>query len=358
MRLPARNTSSSPERRRRWFDAYNFMTAILILVIIAGILEIIPANAYMFMPGDALQVQPMIKIKGHAPYRAAGKLYMTDVTVYKVDHLLEELYAKVNPDVDLEPAQSVSGGLSQNQYLQLNTQLMSDSIQQAEAAALRVSPGYGLKYRVDGPQVVVILTNTDAAGKLKPGDVIKSVDGHRVAHAQQVSPLVQRLRPGQIVTLGVERAGTSTTVRVRTIASRNGVPDKSGKRALIGVQLQDKVSFVFPVHIAIDRGNIVGPSAGLMFTLGIIEQLERKDLTHGCPVAGTGTIDYLGNVGAIGGAKQKIIAASHAGAKYFLVPDVPDNVQPAEAHRGGVTVLPVKTLQQALQFLRRIKPCG
>ncbi|HEX6506719.1 MAG TPA: S16 family serine protease, partial [Chloroflexota bacterium] len=85
--------------------------------------------------------------------------------------------------------------------------------------------------------------------------------------------------------------------------------------------------------------------------------LEPSDITHGCKIAGTGTIDFYGNVGAIGGAKQKIIAARNAGAKYFFVPDVPENLDPALAHRGSVTVVPVKTLHQALVYLSHLNPC-
>jgi PDZ domain-containing protein len=143
---------------------------------------------------------------------------------------------------------------------------------------------------------------------------------------------------------------------VRTIASKNGVPDKHGKTALVGIYVQDQI--VFPVKISIKPGDIGGPSAGLMFSLGIIERLQRHSITHGCTVAGTGTIDYQGNVGAIGGAKQKIIAARDAGAKYFFVPNVKDNLQPALSARGNVTVVPVKTLRQAVDYLKHIKPCN
>lgn len=356
MRLPGRRQPRA-EGTRRWPDFYNFVTALLVVALIVGVLDLIPANSYVFTPGQALRVEPMIKIRGHRVFHPAGKLYMTDVTVYKADHLLEELYGRVNPDADVEPAQSVSGGLSQNQYLQLNSQLMNDSIQQAEAAALSVSRGFKLRYRVIGPQVVVILPGTPAASKLTPGDIVRAVSGHSVKHASEVSPLVQAVGPGRQVALTVQRGRRVLTVKVRTIAATGTRPDRHGKRALIGVQLQDKTVFVFPVQISINRGGIVGPSAGLMFTLGIVEQLERRDLTRGCAIAGTGTIDYRGEVGAIGGAKQKIIAASRVGARYFLVPNVPDNAGPARANRRGVTVVPISTLQQAMAFFQRLTPC-
>jgi PDZ domain-containing protein len=144
-------------------------------------------------------------------------------------------------------------------------------------------------------------------------------------------------------------------VATTTVRSTNGVPAANGKTALIGIEVQDQLRF--PVSIHINAGNIVGPSAGLMFALGIIQRLSPTDITHGCKVAGTGTIDFNGNVGAIGGAKQKIIAAGNAGAKYFFVPDVKENVDPAMASRGNVTVVPVSTLRQALTYLRHMQPC-
>ena len=109
----------------------------------------------------------------------------------------------------------------------------------------------------------------------------------------------------------------------------------------------------YPAHIS----RLFHLSDRQHFSLGIVQRLQKQDLTHGCKVAGTGTIDFDGAVGAIGGAKQKIIAAQRTGARYFLVPDVPDNVRPAMANRGDITVLPVKTLREALARLSRIKPC-
>jgi PDZ domain-containing protein len=280
---------------------------------------------------------------------------MTDVSLYKVNHLLERIYGMLDPNADLEPAQSVSGSLSENQYLQLNVQLMTDSIHQAEAAALEVARGYKLHFSTSGPQVEFVMPNTPASTVLKAGDVIEAVNGRRMHRAQDVAPIVKKLRPGETARMTVLRTGRTLHVNVRTVGSTNGVPDKHGKTALVGVYVQDQIAF--PVNITIKPGDIGGPSAGLMFSLGIIERLDRHSMTHGCTVAGTGTIDYAGNVGAIGGAKQKIIAARNAGAKYFFVPDVKENLQPALSARGNVTVVPVKTLRQAVTYLKHLKPC-
>jgi PDZ domain-containing protein len=94
-----------------------------------------------------------------------------------------------------------------------------------------------------------------------------------------------------------------------------------------------------------------------MFALAIVQRLQQRDLAKGCRVAGTGEIWWNGKVLPIGGARQKVVAAEHAGARYFLVPDTPDNVGPARAGAHSIRVVPVKSLRQALQFLDNLKPC-
>src|SRR5436189_6426769 len=116
---------------------------------------------------------------------------MTDVSVQEINHKLEELYWRTRPNVEIDPAQAVAGNLSQQQYIQLNNQLMSDSIRKAEVAALTITRGYKLHFKKTGPEVVFTVPNSPAAQHLKVGDVIEAVDGHRTRRADQVSPLVK-----------------------------------------------------------------------------------------------------------------------------------------------------------------------
>jgi Lon-like protease len=355
MSLPAESQAEEKSVRGRPSILSIVVGIVLVLVVIVGALEILPSNYYILLPGDALAVAPMISISGHPPRSRTSNLYMTDVTFIKSDHLLEEMYGRLNPGADLEKPAQFSGGLSQTQYLKLNASLMDDSTHQAEAAALNTLPGYHPTYAATGPKIVFLVPKTPAARLLKLGDVVEYVNGKRVKRASQVAPLVRKVKPADKVTLGILRKGRLIRLVITTVHSTNGVPNKRGSTALIGIQVQDQLKF--PVKIRINAGNIVGPSAGLMFALGIIQRLSPTDITHGCKVAGTGTIDFNGDVGAIGGAKQKIIAANNAGAKYFFVPDVKDNLDPALANRGSVTVVPVKTLRQALAYLKHMQPC-
>lgn len=355
MSLPDEQPSPSEEHRRR-FRLSDLVIPLLLVLLILGILELIPANEYMLLPGQALAVEPMIHIKGYPAPHTRGHLFMVDVTLYKVNHLLEEIYGKLDPNADLYPAQDVAGNMSEKQYLKYNVQLMDTSQQSAEAAALSVARGYK-------PPVVVelayVLPHTPAARVLRPGDIITGIDGHVIHDVTQVRPLVRALRPGKSVNIMIRRSGVTKHFRVRTVPSTNGVPNKHGKVALIGISVQDilRPHTSLPIKMSIDAGNIGGPSAGLIFTLGIIERLEHRDITHGCQVAGTGTIDFNGVVGPIGGARQKVIAAGRVGAKYFLVPNDAQDVHDAMAGKGSVKVIPVGSLQQAMSDLNHLAPC-
>ncbi|GAC1398003.1 MAG: PDZ domain-containing protein [Chloroflexota bacterium] len=349
------NVALGEQDRPRRFSASMLLVPLLVIAVILLVLELIPANEYMLLPGDALPVSPMIDIKGHRAVQKPGTLYLTDVSLYKVNHLLEHLYGKFNSDAELQPATQFSGGLSETQYLKLNSQMMDDSIHQAEAAALSTLNRYHPRFAATGPKIVFLVPRFPAQKTLQVGDVIEYVGKVRVHRSVQVSPLVSRTTPGHPVRLGILRHSRLQFVDVGTKGSRVGKGRSAHTVALMGIYVQDQI--IFPVKIAINAGNIGGPSAGLMFSLGIIQRLSPQDITHGCKVAGTGTIDAYGTVGPIGGAKQKIIAARHAGAQYFLVPTEKDNLVPALQNRGDVTVLPVKTLAGALADLRRLKPC-
>ncbi|MGI8968044.1 MAG: YlbL family protein [Chloroflexota bacterium] len=349
--------SDQPANRngwRRWRPSY-LLVPLFILLIAAGVLEILPANVYILLPGEALPVAPMIAVPGHPAILKRGQLLLTDVSLYKANHKLEELWGRLNSSADVQPAANVAGGLSDKQFLRLNLSMMDDSIHQAEAAALNQIPGDHPRFAATGPRIVFVQPGTPASKLIHSGDVILAVNGRRVHRAAGVAPLVRNLVPGKTVQLQLLRKGRPLLVSAKTVPANRVDPQANPRTALIGISLQDQI--VFPVKIKINPGNIGGPSAGLMFSLGVIQRLEKQDITHGCRIAGTGTIDFYGTVGAIGGAKQKIIAARSAGARYFLVPDVAENRDPAEANRGEITVVPVKTLPQALRYLKTIKPC-
>ncbi|AGZ45916.1 YlbL family protein [Actinoplanes friuliensis] len=193
-----------------------------------------------------------------------------------------------------------------------------------------------------------------SVGQLQKDDVITSVDGVEVTSPGQLTQLIQAKPAGTALTVGYTRAGKPATAKITTRS------DSKSATPRIGVGIDKKQPHPFTVEIDLDE--IGGPSAGLMFTLGIIDKLKPEDLTGGKIIAGTGTIDDEGNVGPIGGIPQKLVGAKDAGAQLFLVPA--DNC--AEAMKNAVSGLPmaeVATADDALTALKTFtsggtpKPC-
>jgi PDZ domain-containing protein len=183
-----------------------------------------------------------------------------------------------------------------------------------------------------------------AAGRLRPGDVITAVDGRPVSCHAGAGPLIRARTPGAPVQLTVLRHGRTSRVRLAT-ADVQGQPE-------IGVQLAE--NFTFPFSVTISIGNIGGPSAGLMFALGIIDKITPDNLTGGRFIAGTGEIEANGTVDPIGGIQQKMIGARAAGATIFLTPaaNCPDA---AGAVPAGMRLIKVSSLAGAVDDLKALK---
>ncbi|MGA5301929.1 YlbL family protein [Nucisporomicrobium flavum] len=237
---------------------------------------------------------------------------------------------------------------SEQQVEQQNAEEFKSSQSSAETVALR-KLGYPVQ-----TYVTQVTQDGPSAGRLEKDDVITSVDGVAVTGPAKLTELIQSKPAGTGLTIGYTRDGKTGTVK---IVSDNL---ESGQKPRIGVGIGYRQPHPFTVTIDLDE--IGGPSAGLMFTLGIIDKLKPEDLTGGKIIAGTGTIDDQGDVGPIGGIPQKLVGAREAGAQLFLVPI--DNC--AEALRNAVPGLPmaeVATVDDALTALQTFtsggtpKPC-
>jgi PDZ domain-containing protein len=220
---------------------------------------------------------------------------------------------------------------------------MASSQQTATAAALTT---LHIPFQT---QVVVVQTvpDTPASTVLKPGDVIVAVDGKPVTGQAELSVLITAHPAGSVLQLTVLRAGKTLQLQIRTVATKD-----SGGTPVIGVQVQERYKFPFIVHISV--GDIGGPSAGMMFALGIIDKLTRMNLTGGKFIAGTGEITSSGLVQPIGGIQQKMVAARDAGATVFLAP-AGNCADTAGAIPAGLRVVKVATLPQAVSDLEDIQ---
>ncbi len=206
------------------------------------------------------------------------------------------------------------------------------------------------------PIVAAVLTDGPVDGVLEPGDLVLAVDGVPTPTSADVAAAVQALPVGTEATITVERDGERTD-EVVTLGDNPNDPGTS----YVGITLRPVFDAPFPIEFTLD--GVGGPSAGMIFTLSIIDQLTPESLTGGDVIAGTGTVDPQGNVGPIGGIAQKMDAASAGGAQLFLAPRancdaVRDNVPE------GLSVAAVENVDEALAALaahregRPVVGCG
>ena len=226
--------------------------------------------------------------------------------------------------------------------------------------ALRIDREVDLRDPPRTLHLVVVMGRVDQVG-----DLVTAVNGEIIEFSSDASELIGGKPPGEVVELTVlrpqddgsaEELTVSVTLKPFRFVDEDGNVDEQPDRGMVGVLLQDGPSnIIFPVEVEIDAQNIGGPSAGLMFTLEIINQLTDDDLTKGRRIAGTGTINAEGQVGPIGGVRQKVYAAIEVGAEYVLVPagDFEDAI---EAAGTDIEVVRIETITDALTFLDALEP--
>jgi PDZ domain-containing protein len=251
-------------------------------------------------------------------------------------------------NTDVVPEDEVLQGKTREEDQRLNKLEMASSQMTAKRVALE-RLGYTVPVSGTGAAVIAVQKGSPAAGKLRVGDVITAVDGRPVTLSEEVGRAVRTRPAGQPVAFTVDRDGKPVEVTVVTRAAEGGA---CPGRAQVGVVTRTRnEKFEFPVEVEIDTGEISGPSAGLAFTLTIIDDLTPGDLTGGKKVAVTGTIQPGGAAGPIGGVQQKAVTADRAGAKLFLVPMA--ELKDARSRAGDMKVVGIRTLDDALTELAR-----
>lgn len=322
---------------------------ILLVGVIAFILfaVLVPLPYVITSPGPATNTLgadnkvPLITITGHATYPTDGELALTTVSVsdpeaqIRAPLLLEAWLrsdTKVLPrDYIYPPNQNTSDINAQN------AEEMKSSQEHATTAALRYL-GYTL-----GSDVVIqaIPQGSPSLGILRAGDVIRKLQGVDVLTSAGLRSRMAYYSPGDVLSVVVDRSGNRLTLSVKAGKSADG-------HALLGVVPIDQ--FTYPFSVDIRLNDVGGPSAGMMFALGIIDKLTPGSLTRKRIIAGTGTIDDNGNVGPIGGIDDKILGAYRHGARLFLAPR--SNCLEVHSVPSGMHVIGVQTLKEAINDLQ------
>ena len=314
----------------------------------------------------------MVSIEGAQSYPHRQSVEFLTVRVSNADPTVWRVVnAWLDPDKDVEKRSDVVGCLSDTDNQQFNADLMQQSQNDAKYVAL-THLGYDVQVSPARLTVIEACQGVPAYGKLRVGDRIVAVDGKDVTQLSEVGAAVQSHAVGSGVAFTVERDGKRVDETVtagkaskdRTTCIPAGATDRtnadgkpSGSAAgtkdipCVGIVTQSFVDYTFPVQIDINTQRVGGPSAGLAFTLAIIDDLTPGSLTGGKRVAVTGTISPDGKVGPVGGVQQKAITAKTNDVQLMLVPK--SEVKDARAGAGGVRVVGVDTIDDALRALEQ-----
>lgn len=326
---------------------------------------LVPTPYYLYQPGSAEELAPMVNVETGTKDEK-GTLMLTTVLSIRATNIYYLGYGFVAPHTELRKEDDVKGDLSDEEYERLLEHMMETSQQNAMIAGLEAA-GERVKANFHGVFVKSIRPTSKAKGILQVGDVITEVDGKPVLEAKNMTDYItQNKKDGDVVKLKFKRDGNEQNATVELVELEQQAPagGTAERRVGLGILPENERTLDLPRKVEINAEDIGGPSAGLMFSLEIFSQLTPGDLTKGYRIAGTGTIDDKGNVGQIGGIRHKIVAADKEDADIFFAPadKTEDDSNSAEAIDEAkvigtkMKVVPVATMQDALDYLKKLEP--
>ena len=350
---PPRPRATPAQRRWRWGSALVAGSVILTVALTAT-----PAPYVIEQPGptfntlgtvsvaaadsDKKEKVPLITIDGATTFPTEGNLNLLTVNVLGIPESLPSwgdiILAWFDSSKAVVPVDAVfPPNITNDDRQKENTALMVNSQHDAIAAALTYE-GYEV---VSGIEVLGFAEGSPSKGALRIGDVVTSINGFAPQSVQQLRDKLTAAGDGTIVTLSVIRDGKPVDVDIAPY--KNDAGD-----VVLGIGAS--VAYDFPFDVTIRLDDVGGPSAGMMFALGIIDKLTPGNLNGGLNISGTGTIDNLGNVGPIGGIRQKLFGAQNTGSTLFLAPEANCDAVVGNTP-AGIAVFAVGSLKEATSVL-------
>jgi Lon-like protease len=325
---------------------------IMLILLIGGMYYTLPY--YVSKPGMAKELSPIIKVENG--YKEQGDFMLTTVRMGKAN-IYSYLEAKLRKYEEIYPQHMIlSKKETEEEYNVRQLHLMASSKLNAIEVAYRKAE-LPVQYDYKGIYVMGIMEGMPAAGKLEAGDRVYKVDDQHFPSSKEFIDYIGNKRKGDKVTLTYSRDDVEDSVTLALQPFKED-PNKVG----IGISLVDDKEIVVDPKVNIKTDDIGGPSAGLMFSLEIYNQLTKEDLTKGYEIAGTGTIEPDGQVGPIGGIEQKIVAADKAGAEIFFAPNEKgaknSNYRDAVKTRRDIDtkmkIVPIDTFDEAVIYLEKL----
>lgn len=316
-------------------------------------------DEYILAPGSATDTADAVVVSGAETFDPQGEIAFTTVTIRRSISVWEWFWARYDDTSELVPAEEIDGDRSREETRQVTQFQMNQSQDTATLVALNFL-GFELVPEVEGAFVLRLVEDSPAEAVLQLGDLITEVNGTPVRASEDLGDAIRALAPGDEVDISLRRANEDggrdgsdeDAVPVDLTIELAAHPDIEGS-GFLGVQIETPIRADAPFDVGFEVGRVRGPSAGLAFSLAIIDVLSEGELTGGLKVATTGTISVNGVVGPVGGVPQKIEAAKRSGIELFLVP--PSELLDAAAAAGDdLDVRCIQTLSDAVLVLAEL----
>lgn len=330
-------------RNKKLNKLYSRLIGIVFVLFVIS--HFIPIPYQVMEPGIAAELSPMIKVKDG--YDNQGEFLLTAVGSRRAVAWDYFYISLLNPeDKELTAiSEQLPENMDMNEYIELMAELMEESKLQAQAVAYKTA-GYQVEVSGEGAEVVEVMKDGSAYNNLKKDDLITAVDGKKVEMAADAVNIIKNREIGDTVEITVLRDEEKLNFDLKTVELEGNEGNPS-----IGVLISSKgLDYNIPGEVDFKTENIIGPSAGSMFTLEIYNQLTPEDITAGRKIAGTGTISLDGEIGRIDGVKYKIMAAKKADVDLFIVPE--ENYEKAAEYAGELELLKVKNIDDILEYLK------
>lgn len=306
-------------------------------------LAVVQLPLVALFPGPARDVFPLIRIEGAETTEPHGHLYLTTVSFQHVDPI-SAVRGWLDPAVEiLREEEILPPGQTEEEYDRVTRSQMDESKIAASVSVLEQLTDYPREHG-DGALVQDVVEGSAADGRLFPGDLIVSADGRPLEDVDSLGRAIDRTEGKRKIVLMVEAAEKERRVAIRPQVEED---DEGNPDPVLGVVLVEN----FPFEIVIESGEIGGPSAGLMWALGLYDLLSDLDLAAGRRIAGTGAISLSGEVLPIGGVEEKVRGAERNDAALFLVPR--ENLEAAKTVGAEIEIVAVANLSEAVRVLTR-----
>jgi Lon-like protease len=323
------------------------------ILIMASALFYLPY--YVTKPGMAKELEPIVEVEGG--YDEEGSFMLTTVRMGRAN-IYAYIIAKLSKYQEIFPVEDIRAEDESDEEYNIRQLHMMDNSKTAAIEVAYKKAGKPVEYAYKGVYVLRIMEGMPAEGKLMPGDLVFEVDGNEFKSSDDFIEYISSKKPGDTVELSYKRNGKTNSVKVPLKALDDG-----SDRPVVGIELVDDKAIDVEPEVTVQSDEIGGPSAGLMFSLEIYNQLTEEDLTKGYEIAGTGTMSPDGTVGRIGGIQQKVVAADKAGAEIFFAPsekgakgsNYEEAMIAAEDINTKMKIVPVDTFDEAVSYLENLK---